>query len=316
MSRHRAGLVLLVLMALVTGCGAAQSVRNGDMELAEEWSRAESGMEAPAAEMAPAEPGDDADIEAADQERMIVYTGDLSLVVEDTDAAQSQVIAIATGASGYVAGSSSYSYDGGLRRVTLTIRVPAASFNEVMDSLRVLALEVTQDSVDSEDVTQDYVDLQSRLAALEVKAERLEDLMDDAEDTEAVLAVYEELSETQIEIEETKGRMRYLERRSSMSTITVSLTPDELSQPVEIAGWRPQGTIRRAFEALVGALRFLVDALIWIVILVAPVVLFIGLVIFVLVRLLRVVFGKRKRRRSTEEDAAAADGAQFKQDTN
>jgi hypothetical protein len=135
-------------------------------------------------------------------------------------------------------------------------------------------------------VTQEYVDLSSRLSALEVKAVRLEELMEEAEDTEAVLAVYSELSETQIRIEETKGRMQYLERHAAMSTINVYLVPDAMSRPVAIAGWRPAGTARRAIESLVTTFQFLFDAAIWLTLAVAPVLVVIGLVIYVMVRVL------------------------------
>ena len=232
---------------------------------------------------------------------MIIYNGSLVLVLADTEAGQDAVVAIAEGAGGYVSGTSSYTYENQLRRIELTLRVPAEAFHPTMDALRALAMEVTQDSIGSQDVTQEYVDLESRLKALEVKEARLEELMEEAEDTEAVLAVYAELSATQIQIEETKGRMQYLERQSALATITVSLVPDELSQPVEIAGWRPQGTAKRAVEALVGAFQFLVDALIWVVIVMLPVVAFIGLVIYAFIRLLRLIFGRGRRRRAIPE---------------
>ncbi|MCJ7550234.1 MAG: DUF4349 domain-containing protein [Anaerolineae bacterium] len=300
-------MVVLLLAVVATGCGASQSYDEAmapveDMEMAAEESRG--------AMPAAPEPGAiNANAAMADVvDRMIIYTGELSLVVKDTDVAQAEAISLAEEAGGYVSNASSYAYDGGLRRINLTLRVPAEAFSDTMAALRDLALEVTQDSIGSEDVTQEYVDLESRLKALEVKAERLEELMDEAEDTEAVLAIYEELSETQIQIEETKGRMQYLERRSGMATITVYLTPDELSQPIEIVGWRPQGTVKRAVEALVETVQFLVEALIWIVLLVVPVLAFTALVLFVFIRILKAIFGRgRAKKRAAAESAEGSD---------
>ena len=226
---------------------------------------------------------------------MIIYTGEISLVVKDTIKAQEDITQMVEAMEGYVSNSSSYAYGGGLMRINLTLRLPADRFNEVMADLRAMAMEVTQENIGSQDVTQEYVDLESRLRALEAKADRLEELMKEAEDTEAVLAVYQELSQTEQEIEQTKGRMQYLERSAAMATITVSLTPDELSQPVEIAGWRPAGIAKQAIEALVSVFQWLLGALIWIVILIVPVVLFLGLVFYVLTRLLGVVFKRRRR---------------------
>ena len=301
-------MVVLLLAVIATGCGASRSFDEAMAPVSEGMALEDSRSAMP--EAAAPEPGAiSANAAMADVvDRMIIYTGELSLVVKDTDAAQTEAIALAEDAGGYVSSANSYAYDQGLRRINVTLRIPAEAFNDTMAALRDLALEVTQDSVGSEDVTQEYVDLESRLKALEVKAERLEELMDEAEDTEAVLAVYEELSQTQMQIEETKGRMQYLERRSAMATITVYLTPDELSQPIEIVGWRPQGTVKRAIEALVETFQFLVEALIWIVLLVVPVLAFVAFVIFVLIRILRAIFGRGRRR--SKKQAAAEPGAE------
>lgn len=308
--------LLVALFALLVGCaGAMRSDEAPQVDYAYGSGSAGEPADMPeesALEMQGMDDAGEMDL-PDDANRMIIYTGYLDLVVRDVGSAQTDAINLVEDAGGHLAGSSSTAYGDGLRRVNLILRVPAGSFNELMEGLRDLALEIRRDNVESQDVTQEYVDLTSRLGALEVKAARLETLMEEAEDTEAVLAVYEELSETQLRIEETKGRMRYLERQSSMSTITVELTPDELSQPVEIAGWRPQGTAKRALEALIETFQFLVDALIWIVIAVLPVLIFIGLVIYGIIKVLSLIFGwgKRKKRRAqpaTQASPSKEDG--------
>ena len=185
--------------------------------------------------------------------------------------------------------------------ISLTVRVPAAAFNSAMASIRDLAMEVTRENVSSQDVTQEYVDLESRLRALEVKAVRLEELMEEAEDTEAVLAVYRELAQTQQDIEQTKGRMQYLERSSAMATIEVKLTPDELSKPVEVAGWRPEGTMKRAIEALIRTFQLLLDLLMWLVLYVVPILLFVALVLFIVLKLLGLIFGGKRRKKESDK---------------
>ncbi len=229
------------------------------------------------------------------QTKMIIYNAEMSLVVKDSDVAQEDITRMVEAMGGYISNSSGYTYSGGLRRITLTLRLPADKFNEAMTALREMAMEVTQETIGTEDVTQEYVDLQSRLRALEAKADRLEQLMEEAEDTEAVLAVYEQLSQTQVEIEQTKGRMQYLERSAAMATINVSLTPDALSQPLEVAGWRPGGIAKESFQTLIKVFQWLVNALIRIVILVIPVLLFVGGLLYLVAKVLRLIFGGRKR---------------------
>ncbi len=280
--------VTLLLLLLVAGCGQSSPQT---MSLEGETDESMTLEEAPAG-------GAPAVAQSAGaplpQQRMIVYTGDLNLVVADTLEVQDEVGALVDDLDGYVLSTDSYRYDEGLLRVNMSLRVPAESFQEAMAALRALALEVSRESVSAQDVTQEYVDLESRLRALEAKAERLEELMEEAEDTEAVLAVYAELSATQQEIEQVKGRMQYLERSAAMATINVTLEPDELAAPVEIAGWRPGGVAKRAIEALISTAQFLVNALIWIVLFALPVLLVVGLVVYGVVRL--VIFILRKLR--------------------
>ncbi len=229
--------------------------------------------------------------------RMIIRNGRLELVVMDTLAAEESIGELADELEGYLLSTESNRYEGGLLRISLTLRVPAATFNTAMAHLRALATEVTYESISSDDVTQEYVDLESRLRALEIKAQKLEELMDEAEDTEAVLAIYQELSATEQEIEHVKGRMQYLERSAAMATITVTLTPDELAQPVAIAGWRPQGTAKRALQALINAYQFLFDALIWILIFVVPVLAAIGLIVALFVKLIGYLFFRNRQKK-------------------
>ena len=298
---RRLHIALLILVSLlVIGCGAR----------APEMDRLQSAGAPPMEEsMAAEEVAESAvaggnGVASIPEQRMIIYNGDLDLVVKDTVATQEEIGVLVDDLEGFILSSESYRYDEGLLEVHLTLRVPATSFNTAMARLRELALEVTHERVSSEDVTQEYVDLESRLTALEAKAEKLEELMDEAEDTEAVLQIYRELSATQEEIEHVKGRMRYLERSAAMATIDVSLTPDEMAQPIEVAGWRPQGTAKRALQALINAYQFLVDALIWILILVVPVLIGIGLVIFLLVKLIKRLFFRGKKKRASEEPSA------------
>jgi hypothetical protein len=285
-------LIMVVVLLLTSGC-AMRAPERAVNESEVSYDEVYSSAEAPALE----QEGGRASVAVADvPDLMIIYTGSLDLVVKDTQEAQDEVGKLVEQVGGYVASSESYRYEEGWTRVTLTLRVPSEKFTDAMSELRALAIEVSHDSVSSENVTQEYVDLDSRLRALEIKAERLEALMKEAEDTEAVLAVYQELSATQQEIEQVKGRMQYLERSAAMATITVSLTPDELAQPIEVAGWRPQGTVKRAVQALINTYQFLFDALIWIVLLVIPVLVGIGLVVYGIVKALTWLLNRRKPR--------------------
>jgi Flp pilus assembly protein TadB len=82
-----------------------------------------------------------------------------------------------------------------------------------------------------------------------------------------------------------------------MATITLDITPSELAQPIQVGGWRPRGTLRNAFESLIRVLQFLVDALIVIVVLVAPILAVIALPVVGLVFLIRAILRRRRKRK-------------------
>ncbi len=159
--------------------------------------------------------------------RMIVRTAEMALVVKDVAVALDQVAGLAEGFGGYVVSSTRWQQDTSLFGI-ITIRVPAEDFSAAMDALRGMAVEVTHEETSAQDVTEEYVDLDAKLKNLEATEEQLLRLMEKAETVEDLLAVQRELSETRGEIEQTKGRMQYLERTSATSLIRVQLNEAEL----------------------------------------------------------------------------------------
>ncbi|MGB9872758.1 MAG: DUF4349 domain-containing protein [Anaerolineae bacterium] len=230
----------------------------------------------------------------ATTERMVVRTASLDLIVPDTEKALADIQAMARELGGYVVSMEAYQYQEG-RQATVTFRVPAETLDTALDRLRAMATTVRRESVSGQDVTDQYVDLQSRLRHLEAKEKQLLEFLDRAEDTEAVLAVYEQLSATQAEIEQVKGRMQYLENQAALATVTVSLTPDVMAQPLETGGWNLPATVRSAVEALLNVLEFFVKALIYIVIVVLPALILMALPIVGIFLLVRWLVRRRRR---------------------
>ena len=162
-----------------------------------------------------------------DIERMIVRTGNMQLVVEDVRTSIDRITELTESLEGYVV--SSRSWKEGERLIgAIAIRVPAEDFNYTMSVLRGLAVEVLSESTSSKDVTEEYVDLSAKLSNLEATEEQLLRLMEKAEKVEDILAVQRELFKTRGEIEQTKGRMQYLERTSETSLIEVLLEQSKL----------------------------------------------------------------------------------------
>jgi hypothetical protein len=214
-------------------------------------------------------------------DRMIIKNGQLSLLVDDPSEALNQVTVLATEYGGYVI-SSAANNTGSPKTAAITIAVDAVQFEASMNALRAVGSEVLQDSATGQDVTAEYVDLESRLRGLEATRERILSFLDRAQNAEEALNVNAQLTEVEGQIEQVKGRMNYLEGRAAYSTITIYLR--EEVPPVkdkEPDKWSPRQTLEDAIDAQVELVEFLSKATIWIVIVLGPYLLIAGIILLV-----------------------------------
>ncbi len=161
-------------------------------------------------------------------QRMIIRTGGLTLVVEDVARSIENITDLATRFNGFVVNSNNWQ-DGERMMGNISIRVEAQRFDEAMKALRDMAVDVTYESTSGQDVTEEYVDLTAQLKNLEASEAQLLELMKQAGDVEQILAVQKELTNTRGQIEQTKGRMQYIEQSAAMSLIQITLEQSKLS---------------------------------------------------------------------------------------
>jgi hypothetical protein len=220
-------------------------------------------------------------------ERLIVHNGSISMVVEDTRAAQQSIeemVVEMAGEGAYVVSSEEHGgIEGGSPYIAMTIRVPATRFDEAMDRLADLAVEVTARNESGQDVTEEYVDLEARLESLETARQRLLEIMQDARTTDELLKAEQQLTQREADIESIKGQMQYLAQSAQLAGIWIELQPYILGQPVS-ARWRPAESVREAVETLVDSLRSFGDFLIFFVIAILPWAVVVGLVAYGVVR--------------------------------
>ncbi len=245
-----------------------------------------------------------------EQERLIIRTGSLVLRVEDTLAAQQGIedlVARWSGEGAYVVSSEQRGGDDDQDPyISMAIRVPAARFGEAMDTIADLAVDVDSRTEDSDDVTEEYVDLAGRLEALEAARDRLLEIMSEADRTEDLLQAEEQLTRREAEIEATQGRMQYLSQSAALARISIQLQPYVLSQPVG-QRWRPAETVREALETLVDGAQGLVDFLLFFSIAVLPWLLALALGLYLVYRVVRWAV-RRQKARQPKVDTEAEQG--------
>ena len=153
------------------------------------------------------------------QNRIIVHTGRMSLVVEDVADTVSDITDVSIELGGWVVGSNRVSQHSG----SIAIRVPAESLQEAFRRIEGLALEVESRDLSSQDVTDEFVDIESRLVSLRATRDRLLSFLEQSGTIEDALLVEKELSTLEERIEGMQGRINYLSQTSAFSLIEVSL---------------------------------------------------------------------------------------------
>ena len=182
---------------------------------------------------------------------------------------------------GYVVSSKTWN-NGDAKSATLTMGVPSDQFEAVQRQLRALAVKVESDTSSGQDVSDEYVDLQSRLTNLEATAARIREFLDKATKVSDALEVNQQLSDVEGQIEQIKGRMQYLKDRSAFSTMVVNFEPQRPTPAPE--AWQPGKTIEKAADSAGGLLRNLVDAAIWLIVAYGPIVIPLAIVLALVVR--------------------------------
>lgn len=158
------------------------------------------------------------------QDRMIVKSGEMDLLVVDTDVAIGGVSQVAIDYGGYILSGRSW-YQDNFKFAQITVGVPSIEYENALARLRRLSITVLRETSSGQDVTDEYVDLDSRLRNLEVQAERLRAFMGEAQNVQEAITVSQSLSDVENQIEQIKGRMNYLGGRAAVSTITVNIEP-------------------------------------------------------------------------------------------
>lgn len=236
------------------------------------------------------------------QERLVIQNADLSIVVADPQVKMTAISAMAKELGGFVVSSNmfqSYLSNGEpVPEGSIMIRVPAEKLDSALNQIKADAVEVRNENRSGQDVTQDYIDLNSQLKSMQAAADQLTRIMQSAEKTEDVLDVFTQLQSYNQQIEVIKGQIQYYEQASALSAVSIYLIAEETIQPIEIGGWKPQGVARDAIQSLIRFWQGFVDFMINLFLLALPVFITILIPLYLLFLLLRAIVRSFRRKKT------------------
>lgn len=205
--------------------------------------------------------GGGAPLPSIDSGRKIIFTASMELSASDVGRAFSDASLLATGNGGYIE-KSSFSNDPNdntKRSATLTIRVPAQNYDSLLASLRTMnGVSVVTEGSNSNEVTEQYIDLQSNQRNLERTEQQYLELLKQAKSIQEVLTVQDRLTSVRSQIEQIQGRLKVLDQRIEFATVNLTLSPviARVQEEPKDSGWSLRGVLVASFEQSVEAARY------------------------------------------------------------
>jgi len=218
--------------------------------------------------------------------RKIIKNADVRLLVKDTDVAVNRSTQIISDLGGYLISSRVWYqdyYGNNLMYGAITLGIPVDQFERALTRMRELSIRVLDETASGQDVTDQYVDLQSQLTNLESTRARIQEFLQDAKTVDEALRINQELANIEAQIEQIKGQMNYISDRSAFSTITVNFepefpiltpTPTPTAHPTATPiPWKPGDTYNEAKNTVTVAYQGIGNFLIWLAVAILPIVL-------------------------------------------
>ena len=204
-------------------------------------------------------------------DRKVIYDAYMQLEAADTRAAFDRIVALVQGSGGFVAATSigDATEEDDQPSISVTLRLPADNLTATLAAIRAVADNVVTESLQSQDVTDEFVDIEAQLRNLTALETELLALLAELRDNNnadpsKLLQVFDQIRATRGEIEQLEGRRQMLENLVSLATLNVGISPLPAAAPIVPTdpAWEPGAQAKAALRDLVGTLQGLAGGLI------------------------------------------------------
>ena len=247
-------------------------------------------------------------LDGYDMSRKIVYTSEISIESKKFDEDLAAVQQLVNSSGGYFESTSqSGNAEYGNRYANFTARIPSKKYADFMSSVGEIG-SVTQKNENIEDITSSYVDVQARLKSLDKKLKRLQELEDNAETVEDLLAIEDRINSVQYDIENYTAQKKLYDDKVEYCTISIYI--NEVATYSEVrkdTAWnRFAEAFSNSFAGFIAFLQWLVIAFIYVL----------PYALVVIVILVIVLFATRKKRAELKTRKKAAKNKPKKEGQN
>jgi len=194
-------------------------------------------------------------------EPRIQINGNISLEVQNISAALEQTRALVVQYGGNI--TSSDSGESFNRYANISALIPRDSFYELIEAVKNIAMKVTNENINSNDVTEEFIDIEAKLNVMKKTEKRFITLLSETANVEEVMSVERELMRLRGEIDSLEGRMKYLNKTTDNSVLNIYMTE---KVPIIGSGWNFSDSLDNSVRAMVSFSKHLANFLIGIIV--------------------------------------------------
>jgi hypothetical protein len=154
-------------------------------------------------------------------ERKLIRNGQLDFKTNDVKKAKVDIEKISKELNGYISNESENNF-GDRKQYNQTIRVPADQFDNLIKQIEVLADKVESKGINTQDVTEEFIDVEARLKTKKELEARYSEILKQAKTVADILAIESQIANVRSEIESMTGRLNYLKNQVSFSTLNLT----------------------------------------------------------------------------------------------